>query len=198
MLFYSNLLAKTWRIWRIFTYKKLKALKIPNIQLLKVVAILVSVEIVSTSHIIAILCTHHEQIVLVIWSAAFTPVAEYIQPDPLRYVKYFQRPNSMLIITQTRFELHSMLTRRRNTLRHYSHRVQCKWLIDTCLRMSYITHTYFIRVALLLLVSSWVFGPARSWVSTTSLNTCSSPCTSWHSLVWSCWSCTRLTSPTEW
>eukprot|EP00029_Vermamoeba_vermiformis_P005650 TRINITY_DN2019_c0_g1_i1.p1 TRINITY_DN2019_c0_g1~~TRINITY_DN2019_c0_g1_i1.p1 ORF type:complete len:811 (-),score=194.85 TRINITY_DN2019_c0_g1_i1:136-2568(-) len=67
-MMFANLLAKTWRIWRIFTYKKLKALKIPNIQLLKVVAILVSVEI----------------IVLVIWSAAFTPVAEYIQPDPLR------------------------------------------------------------------------------------------------------------------
>jgi ABC-type branched-subunit amino acid transport system substrate-binding protein len=67
-MMFANLLAKTWRIWRIFTYKKLKALKIPNIQLLKVVAILVSVEI----------------IVLVIWSAAFTPVVEYIQPDPLR------------------------------------------------------------------------------------------------------------------
>jgi hypothetical protein len=46
-MMFANLLAKTWRIWRIFTYKKLKALKIPNIQLLKVVAILVSVEIVS-------------------------------------------------------------------------------------------------------------------------------------------------------
>lgn len=65
VLMFSALLTKTWRIWRIFHEKSLRVIKITNVYLLRIMSVALGIEI----------------ILLIIWTAGFTPVAETIVVD---------------------------------------------------------------------------------------------------------------------
>ncbi len=74
VLMFSALLTKTWRVWRIFHEHSLKMIKLTNYYLLRIMAVALAIEI----------------IILVVWSAAFTPHVETIVVDEFRPINNYR------------------------------------------------------------------------------------------------------------